>query len=76
LIRRQLGNNFGDFFYFHGAQYSTGWGLVQRRIRPWRVAIGPLYSSIISLPLSSARRRSRTCRISRFRERGDVRFQG
>src|ERR1700751_4829776 len=25
LIRRQLGNNFGDFFYFHGAQYSTGW---------------------------------------------------
>src|SRR4029077_2595111 len=25
LIRRQLGTNFGDFFYFHGAHYSTGW---------------------------------------------------
>jgi hypothetical protein len=25
LIRRQLGNNFGDFLDFHGAQYSTGW---------------------------------------------------
>jgi hypothetical protein len=24
LIRRQLGNNFGDFFDFHGAQHSTG----------------------------------------------------
>jgi hypothetical protein len=24
LIRRQLGDNFGDFFDFHGAQYSTG----------------------------------------------------
>jgi hypothetical protein len=24
LIRRQLGNNFSDFFDFHGAQYSTG----------------------------------------------------
>jgi hypothetical protein len=23
LIRRQLGNSFGDFFDFHGAQYST-----------------------------------------------------
>ena len=23
LIRRQLGNSFGDFFYFHVAQYST-----------------------------------------------------
>ena len=31
LIRRQLGNNFGDFFDFDGAQYSTGRGLVQRR---------------------------------------------
>jgi len=31
LIRRQFGNNFGDFFDFHGAQYSTGRGLVQRR---------------------------------------------
>jgi hypothetical protein len=25
LIRRQLGNNFGDFFNFHAVQYSTGW---------------------------------------------------
>jgi hypothetical protein len=27
LIRRQLGNSFGDFFDFHVAQYSTaeGW---------------------------------------------------
>jgi len=24
LIRRQLGDSFGDFFDFHGAQYSTG----------------------------------------------------
>jgi hypothetical protein len=24
LIRRQLGNDFGDFFDFHGAQYSIG----------------------------------------------------
>jgi hypothetical protein len=24
LIRRQLGNNFSDFFDFHGAEYSTG----------------------------------------------------
>jgi hypothetical protein len=24
LIRRQLGNSFGDFFDFHTAQYSTG----------------------------------------------------
>jgi hypothetical protein len=23
LIRRQLGNSFGDFFDFHVAQYST-----------------------------------------------------
>ena len=23
LIRRQLGNSFGDFFDFHAAQYST-----------------------------------------------------
>ena len=23
LIRRQLGNRFGDFFDFHAAQYST-----------------------------------------------------
>jgi hypothetical protein len=23
LIRRQLGNSFGDFFNFHAAQYST-----------------------------------------------------
>jgi hypothetical protein len=23
LIRRQLGNSFGDFFHFHGIQYST-----------------------------------------------------
>jgi hypothetical protein len=23
LIRRQLGDNFGDFFDFHVAQYST-----------------------------------------------------
>ena len=30
LIRRQLGNSFGDFFDFHGAQYSTaglGWAV-------------------------------------------------
>jgi hypothetical protein len=25
LIRRQLGNSFGDFFYFHVPQYSTAW---------------------------------------------------
>src|SRR3974390_1020624 len=31
LIRRQLSDNFDDFFDFHGAQYSTGRGLVQRR---------------------------------------------
>jgi hypothetical protein len=24
LIRRQLGNSFGDFFNFHVTQYSTG----------------------------------------------------
>jgi hypothetical protein len=36
LIRRQLGNSFGDFFDFHVAQYSTAeawlrdgkWGLL------------------------------------------------
>jgi len=27
LIRRQLGNSFGDFFDFHVAQYSTAEGL-------------------------------------------------
>jgi hypothetical protein len=32
LIRRQLGNNFSDFFDFHGAQYSTaGLGSVTER---------------------------------------------
>jgi hypothetical protein len=25
LIRRQLGNSFGDFFHFHVPQYSTAW---------------------------------------------------
>jgi hypothetical protein len=32
LIRRQLGDDFGDFFDFHGAQYSTG-GLGSARER-------------------------------------------
>src|SRR5262249_56706103 len=31
LIRRQLGNSFGDFFDLHGAQYSTPPGLIERR---------------------------------------------
>jgi hypothetical protein len=31
LVRRQLGNNFGDFFDFHGAQYNTGWAWFSER---------------------------------------------
>jgi hypothetical protein len=31
LIRRQLGDSFGDLFDFHSAQYSTAGGLVE----PW-----------------------------------------
>src|SRR5215471_18362749 len=30
LIRRQLGNSFGDFFDFHGAHLSTTWRVIQR----------------------------------------------
>ena len=32
LIRRQLGDGFGDFFHFHAGQYSTAGGLVE----PWK----------------------------------------
>ena len=42
LIRRQLGDNFGDFFDFHGAHYSTGgaWFSGQGAfiVRGWEVA--------------------------------------
>src|SRR5947209_10166270 len=30
LVRRQLGNSFGDFFDFHAAQYSTRTGSTSR----------------------------------------------
>src|SRR5262249_44158384 len=40
LIRRQLGNSFGDFFDFHGAHLSTTWRVIQNirvaRERPAR----------------------------------------
>jgi hypothetical protein len=35
LIRRQLGNNFGDFFHFHPAQYSTGGAMTASSAPPW-----------------------------------------
>ena len=35
LIRRQLGDNFGDFFDFHMAQYSTDGAWLSGGCTPW-----------------------------------------
>ena|SRR6516165_844682 len=36
LIRRQLGDSFGDFFDFHGAHLSTTWRVIHRVARQSR----------------------------------------
>jgi hypothetical protein len=56
LIRRQLGNGFGDFFDFHVAQNSTaeawlsdgkGLGARPALATDWRLTLGQPYSNIV-----------------------------
>jgi hypothetical protein len=52
LIRRQLGNGFGDFFDFHVAQYSTADAWL-RDAKGWAPACllrGSAYSGVAAVP--------------------------